>query len=282
MTAQPTILITGAHGLLGPYLVEAASRRGRVVGLSRTCGEVRCDLADRPATEAAVRETRPDIVLHAAAMTDVDACEREPRLADRANRRATANLAAALPVASRLVMFSTDQVYPNTPGPHREGDEGPVNAYGRSKLASEDEALCHPGALVLRTNFFGPARTPGRRSLSDFVADNLAAGQPITLFRDVLFSPLHMATLAELTFTAIEQELAGVYNCGCCHGMSKLDFGLTVAAHLGLSTDAATAGDLTARASRALRGLDLRMDVRRFERALHRSMPSLKEEIAKL
>ena len=91
-----------------------------------------------------------------------------------------------------------------------------------------------------------------------------------------------MTTLAELTFTAIEQELAGVYNCGCCHGMSKLDFGLTVAAHLGLSTDAATAGDSTARASRALRGLDLRMDVRRFERALHRSMPSLKEEIAKL
>ena len=279
---RPTTLVTGASGLLGPYLVEAAARVGEAVGLSRR-GAFACDLEQRQSVRRAVGEIGPDIVIHAAALTDVDRCEREPEAADRINRTVVNNLVDALPRNCRLVHISTDQVYPDGSGPYREGAEEPVNIYGRSKLAGERAALRHPDTLVLRTNLFGPSRTPGRQSLSDFVAESLAAGRATTLFRDVLFSPLHMATLARVTMEAVlVGELRGIYNLGSRDGMSKRDFGLAVATHLGLSTATVRDGLSTKVPARAPRPLDLRLDVRRIEAALGRRMSTLQEEIEKL
>jgi len=274
------VLVTGATGLLGPYLVEAAG--AAVVTSGRRGGDIACDLTDPSAVARMVGEVQPRLVLHAAAMTDVDACEAAEEEALRVNRDATANLAAALDVGARLVQFSTDQVYPDVPGPHREGSEAPVNAYGRSKLAGEQAALAHPRALSLRVNFFGPSRTPGRASLSDFVAGKLAAGEAVTLFRDSLFSALHMATVAALAFDCVRAGLAGVYNLGSRAGTSKLDFALAVARHLGLATATARPGNAADIPGRTPRPADLRMDVGRIESALGRPMPTLAEEIEKL
>jgi len=281
-TVRPTTLVTGASGLLGPYLIEAAARVGEVVGVSRH-GDFACDLEQGQSVRRTVGEIGPDIVIHAAALTDVDRCEREPEAADRANRAMVANLVDALPGNCRLVHISTDQVYPDGSGPYCEGTEKPVNIYGHSKLAGELAALGHPDTLVLRTNLFGPSRTPGRQSLSDFVAESLVAGRITTLFGDVLFSPLHMATLAKVTIeAALVGGLRGIYNLGSRDGMSKRDFGLAVAAHLGLSTATVRDGRSTDVPARAPRPLDLRLDVRRIEAALGRRMSTLQEEIEKL
>lgn len=272
-------LITGATGLLSDYLITAAKERGEVTTTARSGAERACDLSDPEAARALLAETRPDIVLHAAGLTDVDRCETEPGLAFAANRDAAANLADALPAAARLVVISTDQVYPDTAGPHREDATGPINVYGKSKLAGEQAALCHPNALVLRANFFGPSRTPRRQSLSDFVIENLKRDKPITLFADILFSPLHMMTLAGLATELAESRLSGPFNAGSREGMSKADFGLAVAKRLGLSTQSATLGSSDSMPSRAPRGKDLRMDIGRIERALNRPMPTLQHEI---
>lgn len=278
----PVIIVTGSSGLLGPFLKAEAATRGTATGVSRGGVDHACDLADGAAVRDLLDDLRPAVVIHAAAATNVDECERNPDAANRANRIVTANLVTALGPESRLVYISTDQVYPDTPGPHREGDEAPVNVYGTTKLAGEIEALRHPRALVVRTNLFGPSRTPGRASLSDFVIDNLRAQRPVTFFRDVLFSPLHMKTLAELTFSLVEGGLVGVYNLGSRDGMSKRDFGFALAARFGLPTDTVTEGKSTNRPGHAPRPLDLRLDVRRIEAALGRRMPTLEEEIAKL
>jgi dTDP-4-dehydrorhamnose reductase len=278
----PRVLVTGATGLLGPYLMEAASRRGPAMASARCGGDRPCDLTDRAAVEALVREVDPDVVLHATGLTDVDRCEREPSLAYALNRDAAANLAAVLPPGSQLVYISTDQVYPDVPGPHVEGTEDPVNVYGRSKLAGERAALAHRRALVLRTNFFGPSRTPARESLSDFVARNLAAGRPVALFEDVWFSPLHMQTVADLVTAAVEFGLVGVFNLASRDGMSKKEFGLAVARRLGLDTARAAPAKARDIPGRAPRTADLRLDVRLIEAALSRSMPSLIAEIERL
>ena len=282
MGAANVILITGATGLLGPYLGEAAAADGEVVLAGQSGGAVRADLSDAAEARRLVAGVAPDIVIHAAAWADVDGCEREPARADAVNRQGAANLAAAMPTGSRLVVISTDQVYPDRPGPHREGTEAPVNAYGRSKLAGEAAALAVPGALVLRTNFFGRSRTQGRQSLSDFVLESLRAAKPVTLFGDVLFSPLHMATLAEIVFELVAAEIAGTFNLGSRDGMSKSEFGFAVAAVAGVAADTATVGESTMLAGRAPRAKDLRMDVGKLERALGRPMPTLAEEVEKL
>ncbi len=276
------VLVTGATGLLGPYLVETSAATASTVTTARRAGDVVCDLTDRSAVARMMKEVRPRLVLHAAAMTDVDACEVAKAEAFRVNRDATGHLANALDGDARLVHFSTDQVYPDVPGPHREGSERPVNVYGRSKLAGETAALAHPRALVLRVNFFGPSRTPGRASLSDFIARKLETGDPLTLFRDSLFSALHMTTVTALVFDCVRAGLTGVYNLGSRAGTSKLDFGMAMARHLGLATTTARPGNARDIPGRAPRSADLRMDVGRIEGALDRPMPTLGEEIEKL
>jgi dTDP-4-dehydrorhamnose reductase len=276
------VLITGHTGFLGEYLLSACPEGTSVFGVSREGEGLRCDLTDASATRSLLRKVRPHVVIHAAAMTDVDACERQPEVAEVMNRQATANVAASLSGRAKLVYISTDHVYPDTPGPHREGAEAPMNVYSRTKLAGEAAALARPGSLALRTCFFGASRTSRRKSLSDFVERSARERQCITLFRDVLFSPLHVATTASTIFEAVDRGLTGVFNLGSRKGSSKLDFGLAVARRLGLPTDCMREGRFEVGQGRAPRPHDLRLDVSRIEGALGRAMPTLEEEIAKL
>jgi dTDP-4-dehydrorhamnose reductase len=275
-------LITGATGLLSNYLVEVCRRDGPVTTTSRSGGDRPCDLIDPVATRTLLREVKPDVVVHAAGLTDVDACERDPEAAFAANRDTAANLAAHMPASARLVFISTDQVYPDVPGPHGEGDTGPVNVYGRSKLAGEQAALAFESALVLRTNFFGPSRRPGRESLSDYLSKALAAKAPVVLFGDILFSPLLMATLADLLPELVEKNARGVLNVGCREGLSKAAFGLAIARAKGLPTETARVGSSSELPHRAPRAHDLRLDVALIEKTIGRPMPTLEEEIKKL
>ena len=275
-------LITGATGLLADYLVEACRQVGSVTTTARSGGDFPCDLRDREATRSLLSEVSPEVVVHAAGLTDVDHCERAPDDANAVNRDAAANIAAALSPAARVVFISTDQVYPDTNGPHSEDAVGPINVYGQSKLAGEAAVLSHPGALVLRTNFFGPSRRRDRNSLSDFVIQNLTARQPVTFFDDILFSPLHMATFGALLVESIDRDITGVFNAGCRNGASKAKFALAVAKHKGLQTQTARIGSSASLPSRAPRPKDMRLTVERLEAALGRRMPSLEDEIAKL
>jgi dTDP-4-dehydrorhamnose reductase len=276
------ILIVGSTGLLGPYLVEAAGVLGEVIGAARRNADVILDATDRKAVVQAIGKLRPDIVIHAAGMTDVDRCERNPAEAYRLNRDAVSCIVESLPPNAYLVFVSTDQVYPDSAGLHMEEEAAPVNVYGKSKLAGEEAVLRRPGSLVLRTNLFGPSRTPGRSSLSDFVIDSLSSGKEITLFEDIFFSPLHMATLGDLLIHCVRRDLTGIYNLGSRAGMSKKDFALEVAFHKGLPTRKTTIGVSSEISGRAPRPRDMRMDVTRIESAVGMRMPDLREEIARL
>jgi dTDP-4-dehydrorhamnose reductase len=275
-------LITGTGGLLSDYLIDACSRRGDVITTGRSDGERRCDLTDSDAVRALLAETLPDVVVHAAGLTDVDRCEREPEAAFAANRDAAAYLAAQLPASARIVFVSTDQVYPDNSGPHIEEQTAPVNVYGKSKLVGEQAVQRHSGGLVLRTNFFGESRRAGRASLSDFVIRSLRDRQQVTFFSDILFSPLHMATLSDLIVEMAERGKTGVFNAGCRNGASKAVFALAVARQKGLQTETAGIGSSAVMQDRAPRPKDMRMDVSRIETALGRAMPTLEEEVAKL
>jgi len=279
---DPRVLVTGATGLLGPYLADAFAVGATVVTTSRHGGDLPGDLTSAAEARRILTDADPTVVVHAAALTDVDRCEHDQGEADAVNRAAVDHLASALAADRVLVVVSTDQVYPDRPGPHREGTEAPVNVYGRSKLAGERAAGRHPGALVLRTNFFGPSRSPGRESLSDWVAVRMAAGDAITLFEDVWFNPLHAATLAALAAAAVGAGLRGVFNVGSRVGCTKETFGLAVARHLGLPTDRARTGRSDDEPSRAPRPHDLRMDVRRFEEALGVALPDTRHEVERL
>jgi dTDP-4-dehydrorhamnose reductase len=135
------------------------------------------DVCDAAAVRAAFRPG--DVVIHAAAMTDVDGCERDPDAAFAVNATATANVVAT---GARVVLLSTDYVFDGrATRAYREDDPtGPLSAYGRSKLAGEQAALGRPGNLVVRTAWvYGSGR--------NFIRSILAAeraGRPLRVVAD--------------------------------------------------------------------------------------------------
>ena len=272
------IVVTGADGLLGPFLTDGLATLGTVVPMNRARG----DLRDAVVTQELLRGEQPDVVIHTAAYTDVAGCERDPERARLDNREATRHVADACRTNTQLIYVSTDQVYPDVEGPHREDLVAPVNVYGRTKLEGERAALLHPRALVLRTNFFAESRSPGRASLSDVIVRTLSERRRFPGFTDSLFSPLHADTLAAQIGRCISDGLTGVYNLGCRAGCSKADFARLVARHLGLDEHLVESTLSTQVSGRAPRASDLRMDVTAYMDASGILLPTLDEEVDRL
>lgn len=153
------VLITGAAGQLGSFLVPAAKEAGATViaaGSKPGAGiDDAADLADEQAANRLVIDAKPDLIIHAAACTDVDGIEREPQRGELGNAVATRNVAAAARNAGvYLLAVSTDMVFPGDGGaPYDESAAtGPISAYGASKLAAER-------AVLEGDEAFGIART---------------------------------------------------------------------------------------------------------------------------
>jgi dTDP-4-dehydrorhamnose reductase len=143
-------LVTGAGGQLGRALLRRLGGAG--VGLPHA----ELPIEDAAAVARALDAHRPDRVVNAAAYTQVDRAESEPGIAFAANRDGAAHVARACAARGiRLVHLSTDYVFDGTRPSWREDDPtGPLNVYGRSKLAGEQAVLdAHPGALVVRTSW---------------------------------------------------------------------------------------------------------------------------------
>lgn len=138
------VLITGSAGQLGQSLVGILSPLADVVQTTRR--ELDLSLPDN--IEEAVSRIRPDIIINAAAYTQVDDAETDAELARRVNADAPGLLgAAAKRIGAVVVHFSTDYVFDGeSPRPYREDDEpNPLNVYGQTKLAGE-QALGNSGA----------------------------------------------------------------------------------------------------------------------------------------
>jgi dTDP-4-dehydrorhamnose reductase len=133
------ILVTGAAGVVGGYTAEVFSNHDLI--LTDIVGDVDLmDVRDPQAVRSVVLETRPDVVIHLAAATDVDQCEREPDLAFSTNAMGTQNVALACKESGAVLVYtSTAGVFSGAKvEPYTEFDApAPANVYGHSKLAGE-------------------------------------------------------------------------------------------------------------------------------------------------
>lgn len=285
-----TVLVTGASGMLGANAVVALRARHRVVAASGTATGavdgtplVPVDLAEAGAAEALVARERPDLVLHCAALTDVDACEARPDAARRANVEATARVAAACRRhGSALAYVSTDSVYDGGHGDHREDEPPtPVNVYARTKAEGEDAARAElPGALVLRTTMHGWRPAP-RVSFSEAILRGLVRGERLALFTDVRFCPLVAGEIAEIAERLWLAGAEGLFNVGSADGVDKHRFGLLVAEAFGLDPAPIEPIRLAERRLTAARPLDCSMDVSRLTAAVG-APPTVEEGLARL
>jgi dTDP-4-dehydrorhamnose reductase len=276
------IFVTGSQGFLGctlvPYLrscgheVIAHSRNYEVAGGG--------DLRDPTQVRTVLEASPPDVIINLAALANVDECERNPQLAYLANVRIVENLAKWIRGTNNkchLVQISTDQLYDNA-GLHEESDITLTNYYGFSKYAGELAAVTVP-STVLRTNFFGPSRCSGRKSLSDWLVQSLNAGSPITVFDDVCFSPLSLQRLVEVIELVAVKKIDGIFNLGSREGMSKAEFAFRLADVMGLPIGSIRRGSSDEVSLSAYRPKNMCMNVARFEKTFEVDLPTCAEEI---
>ncbi|NUR77106.1 MAG: SDR family oxidoreductase [Thermoleophilia bacterium] len=274
------ILLTGATGLLGSYLEPALrASSATVVPVSHTSpplsGGVNCDLTDPEATARLLDVQEPDVIVHAAALTNVDRCETEPDVADRMNRLSTELLAAA---PARLVFISTDSVFDGTRGGYSEDDEpAPVNEYARSKLRAEEHVLATASGVCVRTNFFG--RSSRGHGLAEWLLRELEAEREVVGFEDVVFSPLYCRDVAHALVEIALGDVTGLLHLGG-PAVNKYDFGVLVAERFGLDPSLVKRGSIAEVALRAPRPLDTSLDSARAHSLLETPLHGVEEAVS--
>ena len=246
-------LVIGGTGLVGAHVARALSAPGPVTrtGFSRSAdGAVPLDIRDGVAVDRVVRQTRPDVVVCAAAEPHVDRCEREPAETRAINVDGVRHVATATAAAgATLVYFSSDYVFDGRLGDYAEdAATSPINEYGRQKVEAEAIARMVPRWLVLRVSgVFGI--DDRRKNFVYQILDRLRAGQPVTAAADQTLCPTWAPGLAEALAALLRIGFTGVCNVVGPEATVRADFGRRIATAFGFDP-----AGITGVASRDLAG----------------------------
>jgi dTDP-4-dehydrorhamnose reductase len=272
------LLVTGASGLFGSKLTEIALAKGIQVyaGYSKDQPSrgfpVVVDVSNKNQVEQAFAVAQPDVVVHAASLTDVDKCELDHELAWKINVDGTKNVAeAAAKSGAFLVYISTDYVFSGEKGCYKETDQtDPINYYGLTKLKAEETAMQYvPNCCVARPSvIYGATPAVGKINFALWLINKLKSGEKLRIVTNQWNSPTLNTNLAEMVLDVVEQRLAGVFHlCGASR-VSRYDFALEVAKTFGLDEGLIEPVDASSFNWPAKRPADSSLDVSKAQRLL--------------
>jgi dTDP-4-dehydrorhamnose reductase len=221
------ILLTGANGFLGYYLVEQLLEKNYKVIAT---GKGRCrlpfsgqenfsytemDFSDPYSVHDVFETAKPDIVLHAGAMSRPDECELNQMKAYLVNVEGTVQLLInAEELKSFFVFISTDFVFDGETGMYNEGDiPRPVNYYGRTKLEAEEAVKEYEqGWAIVRTVLVYGKNHSGRENILSIVKNKLEKGEEYNVVDDQLRTPTYVEDLARGIVSVIEKKANGIFH----------------------------------------------------------------------
>lgn len=196
------ILVTGCRGMLGTELMRKLGDRCSGVDLPEV------DVSVMDSVNAALERYKPEVIINAAAVTDVDFCESSPSVAEKVHCTGVENLCSS---GARVITLSTDHVFKDGKGaPLLESSRtDPANQYARGKLKGEQIALRIPGNCVVRTSWlFGE-----RGMLPRFLAE-LSAGGKVQAVADQTACITSAENLADVIVRmAFDETMSGLYHC---------------------------------------------------------------------
>ncbi len=238
------VLVTGAGGLIGGRLAHLLAGDGFDVIAGRHAApppsgleSVPLDLLSRASLESALVSARPDAVVHSAAFSGAEICERHPREAQGVNAEAAGELARRCRARGlRLLALSTDQVLAGDSAFATETEPArPLMVYGRTKLEGEEAVLAaHPEAAVLRLPLMiGRGHGP-RGTASESILWALRAGRSLRLFADEYRTPVDPESVATALGKLLRGKGAGLFHLGGAERVSRYELGLRVARVFGL------------------------------------------------
>ena len=235
------VLITGANGLLGQKLCQNFSPSYPVMAIdlhpqsfipSPDVTYHSLDVTNRQKVFSFVKLHQPDLIINAAAYTDVDGCEINQKEAWAVNVEAVETLVEICRRQKiRLIHLSTDYVFDGENGPYAEEDPPhPVSYYGKTKLDSE-KAIRSSGIdfLIVRTNVLYGFGKKVRNNYLLWLLEKLSGGEKIEIVTDQLNNPTLADNLSACLVEMAEKNLTGIFHVGGAEYLSRYDFALMAA-----------------------------------------------------
>lgn len=276
------VVVTGASGQLGAYLVQPLGRTGWTIlpwtgsrrGRWGDSPLIPVDLTDEAAINRALTEADPDAVLHVAAISAADQVRRDPARGRVVNVEATRHIAQwCAERQRRLVFASTDMVFDGERSWYSENDEPrPILAYGATKRDAELEALKAPNSVVARLCLlYGPTRCD-RPTFFDRSIMGLRSGKPQTFFYDEHRAPLDFQTAAEILVELVSSPHRGILHVGGPERLSRFELMSRIGLALGFDPALVHADSRADLVFEEPRPADLSLDTR----LLAKLLPNLK------
>jgi dTDP-4-dehydrorhamnose reductase len=273
------MLVTGGSGYLGGWVVRMAHTGWDVTTtyLTHPVDEPdavwrRLDVRDDAAVSALVREARPDVIVHTAALNPGQGTDFEA-----VNARGTRHVArAARASGTRLVHISTDVLFDGEKGSYVEEDPPrPITPYGRSKALAEEEMRASGAeAAIVRTSLIYGWRPRVAQSVR-WIIDDLQAGKSVRLFTDELRCPIWVESLAAAVIELAEMSYTGILHVAGAQPLSRYEFGVRLLRFHGIAPSLvvpASSHELGLR-----RPLDCTLDCSRARALLRTPLPGVDE-----
>lgn len=230
------VLVVGSSGMLGQRLVKYYSAQRNVELLAASVEDkpldssvtyIQIDLSKRESVKNVIFDFFPDVIINAAAFTNVDLCETERETAWKINVKGVEYLSeSARLIDAHLIHISTDYVFDGSNGPYTEDAKPhPISYYGRTKLASENALRLH-GAMstVIRTNvLYGPV-IYGRPDFVRWVVNSLREGKNIRIVTDQINNPTFIDDLVQAIDRAAGYKRQGIFHVGGAEFLSRYEF----------------------------------------------------------
>lgn len=235
------VIITGASGLLGSQLARTfKDKKYEVLAVFNQKPElmtsgmemVKCDISSRDEVMSLKNRIKASsLIIHCAAITDVDLCEKDKSLCSSVNIEGTKNICElAKKTKSKLIYISTSSVFDGKAGNYKETNKpNPVNYYNFSKVEGEKAVLKYEKGIAIRMIHLGlhlANRKPA--SFFEWLVDSFKNNRDINLFNDVRVNPLSVSTMARLILKVPAVMDRGLIHLGSRNVVSKADIGREV------------------------------------------------------
>ncbi|MCM8767276.1 MAG: dTDP-4-dehydrorhamnose reductase [Candidatus Omnitrophica bacterium] len=229
------ILITGGNGLVGTYLKKILNGKDYSVF---AFGKEDLNIIDIEKSYKIFKDLSPDIVIHLAAITDVDYCEKNPDITFLINSKGTENISKlSIDFNCFLIYLSTDFIFDGMKNsPYTEKDKpNPINIYGKSKLIGEEYIIknCEKYLIIRTSRIFGN----GGKNFSSRLREILKEKKEILLTIDLINSPTYALSLTQTILRLIEKGFYGIINV-CNKGWcSFYEFGVKMKEIMKINTE---------------------------------------------
>jgi len=235
-------LVTGSAGLVGQNVVRDLVKQNHDVYSiyhddKPTDGiPINLDLSNVEEIKKQIHTIKPDIIIHLAAMTNVDLCEAEKDLAYTINTKATETLAKeSAKINAFFVYVSTDYVFDGKKGMKNEDDiPNPIGYYGKTKLEGEISLnnLASNWAIARTSTPFGIH--PKKKSFPLWVKENLESNKEIKVLTDQYTSPTYVPNLSKMIIEIATKQVNGIVHLAGSTRISRYDFAVMISEKLGL------------------------------------------------